>query len=440
MVPPLEHTRGVHGLTETLTHSTQKSLPTIIKLDAMTAWRCGPNEFIKLSFPSLFLGRVAQLVWWVVRVIVVFLTNIGHFGILFIFIKKRLSFFILFHRSWLRMHMIVLLLFQIDEFFLCLSRQRLQMLHSSDNHGVRGLGSHGRYFIKLELPLLQGQHHIHHFGTWVSLYKASTTSPLINSLLLSSKYRLGNPYYMLLFPISWRLSLSVALSYLKNDRWSLSSIDFLLHRMVTIVCRFFLISSYRHSRCKIGRMLCIIDHFWLGIPKMLLPSAKLGIQVSIHVIMLASLLQNHFSERYLDYWTCREKIVLGCLFSRECFPLNLWLFFFFIKSSRFLIEIRIRLVVLMRRGWHRKRCKLILGTSCKVLIVTVKGLVTTSHRMCHHWEDGSKTVIRIVYGGPACYWNSVLNHHGMWRDRERWERGTYVRHWHLWRRKVVPRF
>ena len=106
---------------------------------------------------------------------------------------------------------------------------------------------------------------------------------------------------MLLFPISRRLSLCVALSYLKNDRWCLSSIDFLLHRMVTIVCRFFLISSYRHSRCEIARMLCIIDVFWLGIPKMLLPSAKLGIQVSIHVIMLVSLLLNHFSERYLDY-------------------------------------------------------------------------------------------------------------------------------------------
>lgn len=337
MVPPLEHTRGVHGLTETLTHSAQKSLPTIVKLDAMTAWRCGPDELMKLRFPSLFLGRVAQLVWGVVRVVVFLITNICHFGIFFIFIKKSLSFFVLFHRSWLRMHMVVLLLFQIDEFFLCLSRGWLHMLRSGGNHGVRGLGSHGRYIIKLELPLLQGQHHINHFGTWVSLCKASTTSPIINSLLLSSKYRLGDPYYMLLFSISRQLSLSVALSYLKNDRWCLHPIDFLLHRMVTIVCRTFLISSYRHSRCKIGRMLSIIDDFWLGIPKMLLPIAILGIQVSMHVIMLASLLLNHFSERYLDYWTCREKIVLGCLFSRECFPLNLWLFFFFIKSSRLLV-------------------------------------------------------------------------------------------------------
>ena len=136
MVPPLEHTRGVHGLTETLTHSTQKGLPTVIKLDAMTAWRCGPDELIKLRFPSLLLGRAAQLVWGVIRVIVFLITNICHFGILFIFIKKSLSFFILFHRSWLRMHMIVLLLFLIDLFFLYLSWQRLQMLHSGENHGA----------------------------------------------------------------------------------------------------------------------------------------------------------------------------------------------------------------------------------------------------------------------------------------------------------------
>jgi hypothetical protein len=70
----------------------------------MTAWRCGPDELMKLRFPSQLLGRVAQLVWGVVRVIVVLLTNIGHFGIFFIFIKKGLSFFVLFHRIWLRMH------------------------------------------------------------------------------------------------------------------------------------------------------------------------------------------------------------------------------------------------------------------------------------------------------------------------------------------------
>lgn len=387
----------------------------------MTAWRCGPDELMKLRFPSQLLGRVAQLVWGVVRVIVVLLTNIAHFGIFFIFINKSLSFFVLFHRSLLRMHMIVLLLFLLDMFFLCLSRRWLQMLHSGENHGAWGLGSHGRYIIKLELPLLQGQHHIHHFGTWGTLCKAATASSIINSLLLSSKYRLGDPYYMLLFSISRRLSLCVALSYLKNDRWCLSLIDFLLHRMVMIVCRFFLISSSRSPRCEIARMLCNIDDFWLGIPKMLLPSAKLGIQVSIHVIMLISLLLNHFSKRYLDYWTCREKIVLGCLFSREGFPLNLCLFVFFIKSPRLLIDIRIGMAVMMRRGWHRKRRKLILGTSCEVLIITVKGLVTTIHWMCHHWVDGSKTVIRIVYWGSTCNWNSVLNHHGMWRDRERWE-------------------
>ena len=71
------------------------------------------------------------------------------------------------------------------------------------------------------------------------------------------------------------------------------------------------------------------------------------------------------------------------------------------------------MAVMMRRGWHRKRRKLILGTSCEVLIITVKGLVSTIHWMCHHWVDGSKIVIRIVYWGPTCNWNSVLNHHGM---------------------------
>jgi len=89
----------------------------------MTAWRCGPDELMKLRFPSQLLGRVAQLVWGVVRVIVVLLTNIAHFGIFFIFINKGLSFFVLFHRSLLRMHMIVLLLFLLDMFFLCLSRR-----------------------------------------------------------------------------------------------------------------------------------------------------------------------------------------------------------------------------------------------------------------------------------------------------------------------------
>jgi len=102
----------------------------------MTAWRCGPDELMKLRFSSLFLGSVAQLVWGVVRVIVFLITDICHFGIFFIFIKKSLSFFVLFHRIWLKMHLIILLLFLIDKFFVCLSWQRLQLLHSGENHGA----------------------------------------------------------------------------------------------------------------------------------------------------------------------------------------------------------------------------------------------------------------------------------------------------------------
>jgi hypothetical protein len=122
MVPPLEHAWGVHRLPKALTHSTQKGLPTIIKLDAMTARRGSPDEFMKFCFPSQFLGRVTQLVWGVVRVIIFFITNIWHFGI-FIFLEKGLSFFFLFGRSWWRTPLIALLFFLSDRLFLYLSRR-----------------------------------------------------------------------------------------------------------------------------------------------------------------------------------------------------------------------------------------------------------------------------------------------------------------------------
>lgn len=141
MVPTLEHAWCVHGLTQALTHSTQKGLPAVIKLDAMTAWRGSTDEFMKLRFPSQFLGSVAHLVWRVVRVIFILIKNIGHFGVFFIFIKKSLSFFVLFHRSRWRKHMIVLLLFLIDSFSLYLSRRRLPVLHGGESHGAWGLSS-----------------------------------------------------------------------------------------------------------------------------------------------------------------------------------------------------------------------------------------------------------------------------------------------------------
>ena len=226
---------------------------------------------------------------------------------------------------------------------------------------------------------------------------------------------------MLLFLITRRLSLCVAPSNLKNNRWCLSLMVFLLKRMVTIVClaaiRFYIISSNRHSRCKIARMLCLLYHCRLGISESLLPRAILDIQGSVHVILLLSLLLYHFSERNLYYRAWGHKIVLGCLISLEDF-----LLLFFITSPRLLVDARILMVVLMRRRrWHWKRCKVILGTSCEVLIIRGVGWVTPAEWRCHHWIVGSKVMIRIVNRGTACDWNSVLNHHGMWRDRERWE-------------------
>ena len=217
---------------------------------------------------------------------------------------------------------------------------------------------------------------------------------------------------MLIFLITRRLSLCVAPSYLKNNRQCLSLLVFLLKRMVTIIClaavRFFLISSYRHSRCKIAWMLCFLDQCRLGISEILLSSAILSIHAPIHVILLLGLLLYHFSQRNLYQRARRHKIVLGCLISLEDF-----LLLFFITSSRLLVETRILIVVMMRRGWHRKRCKLILGTSCEVLIITVVWGVATAQWRCHHWIVGRKVVIRIVNRGSACDWNSVLNHHRM---------------------------
>ena len=122
----------------------------------MTAWRGSTDEFMKLRFPRKFLGSGAHLVWRVVRVIVFLIKNIGHFGVFFIFIKKSLSFFVLFHRSRWRTHMIVLQLFLIDSFSLYLSRRRLPVLYGAESHGAWGLDSHRRDIIKLELSLLQG--------------------------------------------------------------------------------------------------------------------------------------------------------------------------------------------------------------------------------------------------------------------------------------------
>ena len=78
------------------------------------------------------------------------------------------------------------------------------------------------------------------------------------------------------------------------------------------------------------------------------------------------------------------------------------------------------MVVLMRWSWHWKWCKLILETHCEVLLKVI-GWLTDAQWMSHHWEDGSKLVIRIVYWAPACIWNSILNHHRIRWDRERWE-------------------
>ena len=95
------------------------------------------------------------------------------------------------------------------------------------------------------------------------------------------------------------LSLCVAPSNLKNNRWCQRPLVFLLKRMVTIVClaaiRFYIISSYRHSRCKIAWMLSFLNQCRLGISVSLLPRAILDIQGSVHVILLLGLLLYHFS-------------------------------------------------------------------------------------------------------------------------------------------------
>ena len=78
------------------------------------------------------------------------------------------------------------------------------------------------------------------------------------------------------------------------------------------------------------------------------------------------------------------------------------------------------MVVLMRWGWHWKWCQLILETHCEVLLKVI-GWLTDAQWMSHHWEDGSELVIWIVYWAPACIWNSILNHHRIRWDRERWE-------------------
>ncbi len=86
---------------------------------------------------------------------------------------------------------------------------------------------------------------------------------------------------------------------------------------------------------------------------------------------------------------------------------------FFINTPRLLVETRLGMAELMRRCLHRVRRKVILGTCCEALIITVKRGVGTTYWMWHHWVDGRKVVIWIVYRGPACDWNSILNHHGM---------------------------